>query len=83
MSVDIKKELREMRNLNRRRISNNLTEKYRELFKKLPPMEEEIMIEYYINGKSYKVCGIKLCYCERQIKRIVSKAIEEIYKESR
>ena len=82
--VDIKNELREMRNLNRRYITNDLSIKYRDIFSKLPPLEEKVMIECYINGKSYCACGSKIAYCERQVKRIVQrsiKAINDIIKE--
>ena len=79
---ELKRELKDMRTLNKRNISNNLTSKYRELFKKLPPMEEKIMVEYYIKGKSYKSCGLKFSYCERQLRRIIDKSIEKLFKES-
>lgn len=73
---EIKNELRELRKLNRRCINNNLTEKYKALFKNLPPLEEKVMYECYIGGKSYSSCGYKISYCERQIKRIVHKSIK-------
>lgn len=76
--VDIKRELREMRNLNRRNIINELTPKYRALFAQLPPLEEKVMCECYIKGKSYGLCGRKISYCERQVKRIVHRSIEQI-----
>ena len=69
--VEIKSELRQMRNLNRRSIANELTSKYKALFAQLPPLEEKVMCECYINGKSYSACGYKISYCERQVKRIV------------
>ena len=66
MSIDkIKNELRQMRNLNRRRVTNELTSKYRSLFAQLPPLEEKVMCECYINGKSYSSCGYKISYCEQ------------------
>lgn len=76
--AEIKNELREMRNLNRRYITNDLSTKYRDIFAKLPPLEEKVMIECYINGKSYRVCGSKISYCERQVKRIVQRSIRAI-----
>lgn len=76
--VEIKCELRDMRNLNRRGIANKLSEKYKALFAQLPPLEEKVMFECYINGKSYSSCGYKISYCERQIKRIVHRSIELI-----
>ncbi|MBQ7307115.1 MAG: hypothetical protein IJW82_01135 [Clostridia bacterium] len=79
---ELKRELKDMRILNKRNISNNLTSKYRELFKKLPPIEEKIMVEYYIKGKSYKLCCLKFSYCERQLRRIIDRSIKELFKES-
>ena len=76
--VEIKSELRQMRNLNRRSIANELTSKYKALFAQLPPLEEKVMCECYINGKSYSSCGYKISYCERQVKRIVHRGIEQI-----
>lgn len=76
--ADIKAELREMRNLNRRKIANDLTNKYSSLFEKLSPLEKEVMTECYINGRSYGSCGHKIAYCERQVFRIVKQSIEKI-----
>lgn len=79
MSIaEIKSELRQMRNLNRRGIVNELTQKYKALFAQLPPLEEKVMCECYIKGKSYGSCGYKISYCERQVKRIVYRSIDQI-----
>ena len=79
MSIEeVKHELRQMRNLNRRYITNNLTSKYKSLFAQLPPLEERVMCECYINGRSYSSCGYKISYCERQVKRIVHRSIEQL-----
>ena len=75
---DVKVELRELRNLNRRKIENSLTKKYVELFGKLSPLEQEVMTECYINGKSYGSCGHKIAYCERQVYRIVRRSMEKL-----
>lgn len=81
MSVkEIKSELREMRNLNRRGITNDLVTKYKALFSKLSPLEEKVMRECYINGRSFCSCGIRISYCERQVRRIVHKSIEKLNK---
>ena len=72
----IKKELREIRNLNKRGISNETTQKYQMMFSKLPDLEQRVMVECYINGKSYALCGHKFAYCERQIYRLVGRSIE-------
>lgn len=71
-------ELKQMRNLNRRSITNELTSKYDILFSKLNPLEERVMRECYIEGKSYAICGNGIGYCERQIKRIVHRSIDKI-----
>ena len=76
--IDVKAELREMRNLNRRKISNDLTIKYTSLFEELSPLEQEVMTECYIKGKSYGTCGHRIAYCERQVYRIVRRSIEKI-----
>ncbi|MBR2377457.1 MAG: hypothetical protein IKA85_06810 [Clostridia bacterium] len=76
MSIkEIKSELKEIRNLNKHCISSQLTTKYIELFKRLKPLESTIMTECYINGKSYRACGLKVYYSERQVKRIVHTCI--------
>lgn len=75
---DIKLELKEIRNLNKRCIANELTVKYKKLFLELNPLECKVMTECYINGKSYRDCGIKVYYSERQIKRIVHNCIGKI-----
>ena len=79
----IKEELKEMRKLNRRGIDNDLSNKYRELFTKLPPLESRVMNECYIYGKSYLACGRKVDYCERQVRRIVEKSIDIMADEER
>ena len=73
---EIKAELRQIRNLNTRGISNALTEKYKSLFDNLPALEQAVMTECYILGKSYRLCGRKIAYCERQVHRIVKRSIE-------
>lgn len=78
--VEIKKELKELRNLNKRHIANNLIEKYKLLFSQLPPVEEKVMTECYLNGKSYLDCSYLLNYCERQVYRIVCRSIKLINK---
>ena len=75
---EIKNELREIRNLNKRGIINEKSQKYKQLFSLLPALEAEVMTECYINGKSYSVCGRKVAYCERQVKRIVHRSIERL-----
>ena len=75
---DLKNELKELRNLNRRCVSNKLNSKYKKLFAQLPPLEEKVMNFCFVSGDSYRTCGYKLSYCERQVKRIVSKSIELI-----
>ena len=84
MSVSVRDELRQMRNLSKRGVGSDLVEKYKDIFTQLPPLEQKVMEECYIKGKSYLICGYKLAYCERQIKRIVqrsAKRIEEILKD--
>jgi len=76
--VDVKAELRKMRNLNRRKIENDLTSKYASLFEQLSPLEQEVMAECYIKGKSYGSCGHKIAYCERQVYRIVKRSIDKL-----
>lgn len=76
--AEVKNELREMRKLNRRFITNDLTTKYKALFAQLSPLEEKVMCECYINGKSYSLCGYKIYYCERHVKRIVHRSIEKL-----
>ena len=77
MSIEtIKKELKSIRNLNRRGITNETTQKYERLFEQLPELERRVMIECYIHGKSYALCGHKFAYCERQIYRLVERSIE-------
>ena len=78
MRADVKLELKEMRNLHRRGIVNSLTSKYKSIFTQLPPLEEKVMFECYIAGKSFLSCGVKIGYCERQIRRIVKKSFELI-----
>lgn len=75
---DFRQELKEMRNLHRRGIVNTLTSKYKYIFSQLPPLEEKVMFECYIAGKSFLSCGVKIGYCERQIRRIVKKSFELI-----
>ena len=77
----IKEELKELRRLARRGIDAGLVEKYKIIFKKLPPLECKVMNECYLNGKSYLVCGRLVSYSERQIKRIVCNSIALIMKE--
>lgn len=82
--MSVRDELRQMRNLSKRGVGSSLVEKYKDLFTCLPPLEQKVMEECYIRGKSYASCGYKLSYCERQIKRIVqrsTKRIDEILKE--
>lgn len=84
MSVNVREELRQMRNLSKRGVSSVLIDKYKQLFTQLPPLEQKVMEECYIHGKSYARCGYKLFYCERQIKRIVQRStakLEEIITE--
>lgn len=77
MSLEkIKEDLRIIRNLNRRGLCNELTEQYKELFSQLPPLEQSVMIECYVKGKSYSDCGCKIAYCERQVFRIVHNSIK-------
>ena len=49
---EIKNELREIRNLNKRGITNEKSQKYKQLFSLLPALEAEVMTECDINGKS-------------------------------
>ncbi len=84
MSISVRDELRQMRNLSKRGFSSDLIKKYKYIFTQLPPLEQKIMEECFIKGKSYLMCGYKMAYCERQIKRIVqrsTKRIDEILKE--
>lgn len=78
--IKVKEELKEMRKLNRRGIINSLTEKYKLLFQQLPPLEQQVMNECYLQGKSYLACGRRVSYCERQVKRIIKRSIEQIGK---
>lgn len=76
----VKSDLQEIRNLNKRNIHNAKSKEYNKLFKKLPILESKVMIDCYINGTSQKNCGLKMSYCERQIRRIVQKSISLIVK---
>lgn len=76
----VKSDLQEIRNLNKRNIYNTKSKEYNKLFKKLPILESKVMIDCYINGTSQKNCGLKMSYCERQIRRIVQKSISLIVK---
>jgi DNA-directed RNA polymerase specialized sigma24 family protein len=75
---DIKSDLREIRNLNKRKIVNELTERYERLFGGLPPLSGKVMYECYIRGKSFEECGRLIYYCERSIHRIVKQSIEQL-----
>lgn len=75
---EVENELREMRNLNKRYIPNELSKKYRDIFTELPPLHQKVMKEYYINCRSYHACGQRVYYCERQIRRIIDKSKEKI-----
>ncbi len=74
----VKSDLQEIRNLNKRNIYNTKSKEYNKLFKKLPILESIVMTDCYINGTSQKNCGLKMSYCERQIRRIVQKSISLI-----
>ena len=78
MSISVRDELRQMRNLSKRGVSSDLVDKYKFIFTQLPPLEQKVMEECYIRGKSYASCGYKLAYCERQIKRIVQRSTKRI-----
>lgn len=73
---EIRTELKSLRKLERCGLTNNLIVKYRPLFEELPSIESFVMMECYVKGSSYHLCGCKLAYCERQIKRIVRSATE-------
>lgn len=76
---EIRAELKSLRKLNRCGLTNNLNTKYVPLFDELPSMEQFVMRECYIKGSSYYLCGCKLAYCERQVKRIVRSAINILF----
>lgn len=74
--AEIRQELRQLRNLNRRGLITGLEAKYVKLFQEeLTPLEREVMTQCYIAGRSYRSCGRKIGYCERQIYRIVARSI--------
>lgn len=41
---------------------------------KLPFQEQTIAYQYFMEGKSAARIGINLCYCERQVYRILARA---------
>ena len=76
--VEIRNELREVRKLNSRGIKSNLITKYKILFAQLTPLEEIVMTNCFLLGKSYAACGRLISYCERQVKRIAHRSIEKL-----